>query len=849
MMKLIKPYFLLASLLGLTAACTETEILSPEKTPEIVTRPDQREVLLTFENKLVMPTAQQKQASTRSTVPGSPAENKLDAFDIYVFGSATEGGAYTFQQKLSADDMELNETVAGSNAYTAVLRPTKGLFVKLYCVGNSAKLYSIDALPDGGTFTEYTAFTELEQKNGAVTTPGVPTEAAFLALTTASLGTTGVLASALPMTGAVTAPLDLTDFSATSRLSVGLKLTRAVARFDVVNNGTLSKFTIYSIGLSQGRPAATLFPLGGVGAVQEYAPRVFSDGAVATVPSFTDLNGGVANAGNSAFYIYPTVTDGATGTTDPAALVLTGTYQMNLATTVNVTYRIPFDQVRDGNGLQVHINPNHRYVVKITDADPTELKFTISVADWASDDNLNEFDPDNTLIAVKEVTGDGIFVNGVNTFLIDPTAGKILNSQIESNSRIVKSEVIYADEGTPNWLTVKLLPSVTRAGGVFAPLEIKVNDLPDLSDVAKATLKLTNEIGMVKKYSITYPGIKTAEEMYIFNDLVSAHLYASPEVQLELEKDLRKYGTLGRRMWSSVLLADIDLNAECAFDLGTGEITGTPVKWGSNQMNIENFDGKGHTIKNLYALETLFKSVQGTVKNLNVTGIMKHPGASVGGICQIVVRNAKIINCTAHVFIDFAKSAGGICCNADENSEVRNCVSRGVVKASIFVGGICAYSDGGATIACKNEAKVVLAETTTEGGGIVYCAYGMYPSSIIACYNAGTIEDPDGKAFGITNGRGNTTISQCYTTDGKVPYSTTFQSPDTGIATVTNCFFKAGTPACDGFTDFGAGDAWPGLGTHTAWKTSTDGADGAYWKSLGSWNNGVPVYPKLYWEK
>lgn len=35
-----------------------------------------------------------------------------------------------------------------------------------------------------------------------------------------------------------------------------------------------------------------------------------------------------------------------------------------------VSYRIPFERVTDGDGSLIEINHNHRYTVQITEADP-----------------------------------------------------------------------------------------------------------------------------------------------------------------------------------------------------------------------------------------------------------------------------------------------------------------------------------------------------------------------------------------------------------------------------------------------------------------------------------------------
>lgn len=68
----------------------------------------------------------------------------------------------------------------------------------------------------------------------------MPTETDFLKLQTQLINPEGatendIFVSPLPMTGAYTTPLDLTDFSSATRAQIGFRLSRMVARFDIVN--------------------------------------------------------------------------------------------------------------------------------------------------------------------------------------------------------------------------------------------------------------------------------------------------------------------------------------------------------------------------------------------------------------------------------------------------------------------------------------------------------------------------------------------------------------------------------------------------------------------------------------
>lgn len=91
--------------------------------------------------------------------------------------------------------------------------------MKFYCIANRTQLYGVDA---AGALQPYDYFSSLVQtapgQSANTVTPGVPTETDFLKLQTQLSNPEGatendIFVSPLPMTGAYTTPLDLTDFS------------------------------------------------------------------------------------------------------------------------------------------------------------------------------------------------------------------------------------------------------------------------------------------------------------------------------------------------------------------------------------------------------------------------------------------------------------------------------------------------------------------------------------------------------------------------------------------------------------------------------------------------------------
>ncbi|MCS2892977.1 hypothetical protein NXY11_09415 [Parabacteroides faecis] len=412
----------LLSLLLSVAACTgETEEM---KTPDPIPSEDvgRRDVLLTLKNQLSIVPTKSGEASTKSgeiqaTKAGdeiaTAAENKISALDIYVFGSKTEDGVYTYQERFcyrenssempfGSDVTAFDLTAKGSEGKetTALLSLKKGLFVKLYCIANQGKLI------DPATGAVYTDFAPLYQSNPGqannMVTAGVPKEDDFKLLQSVQLdpaSTTDILLTPLPMTGAYATPLDLTDFSVSARLQLGFRLTRAVARFDIVNDATQSKFTIQSVSMANGRKGVSFFPLTVTGKLPDA-----NTGELITYPA-RKFDGADANTGIStgAFYTWPSPVQ------DGGYLILSGTYAANQTENIPVTYKIPFKPAANETGNYIEVSQNHRYTVEITKADEYHLDFTLDVADWTDDGSIDDYEPggdtDKEGLVVETVAG------------------------------------------------------------------------------------------------------------------------------------------------------------------------------------------------------------------------------------------------------------------------------------------------------------------------------------------------------------------------------------------------------------------------------------------------------------
>lgn len=489
----------------LLAACTS------ENTLDTPTPPDQggasdnetREVLLTLKNKLKVTPVE-----TKAGPIATADENHIYSLDVYVFGSKTEGGPYTFQEQFYYRE-DARQTVAGDYATsftlnagadnsTALLRMKKGLYVKIYCIANGTTLI------DPATDAEFTGFQALVQsapgQPANTVTPGIPTEDEFKTLHTPVLKAdepTDILTTPLPMTGAYTTPLDLTDFSVSARTQLGFKLTRMVARFDVENDASLSRFTIESVSMGNGRTGATYFP------VKVLGTEPADNGNLITYPAreYTALQTAAKPKGLGIFYCYPSPVG------DDGYLILSGTYAANKTENIKVSYKVPFKPAGDDTGNYIEVAHNHRYTVSITSADPYHLDFTLQVDDWTDEGNVDNYKPENDFTR-EAFTFDA--ANSTNALLLsdgkvalEPAAGNTLKFTMASNSEIEES-LDYA--GGDEWLVAdgdRLFE--TKASGSTAFAYKMADDLGSMSDFRPVTINLVNKASGNKFSLIVMP--------------------------------------------------------------------------------------------------------------------------------------------------------------------------------------------------------------------------------------------------------------------------------------------------------------------------------------------------------
>ena len=471
----------------LAVACT-SEVETTGGTPETpenpqANDPNRRSVVISLQNKLILVQGTpESRPMTRDGI-AEDDENRIGSLDIYAFGSDKEEGPYTFQERFSyraeagklpagVSPLDLKSDEAAGRV-NVVFYPRKGLFTKFYCVANQTEL-------NDATGHEYTGYTPLQQSSqqagvpgDAVTTPGIPTENDFIKLNTPLLESTGfntdILLAPLPMAGANSQPVDLREYSMGTYVRLNVSLSRAVARFDVVNDAAKSHFTITDIAMGNGRQGVTLFPIRPTGDVPA-AP-----GQLITYP-YRPFDGLNANVGTTtkAFYCYPCKA------MDEGFLILKGLYAVNLTDgKKEVSYRIPFERVSDGNGTRIEINHNHRYTVQITEADPFEVKANIRLVDWETGDYIDDYVPDNGLEAITVAdllpVDETTYEPNTNIVTLLLKAGSSFTVTTGSNAGVDAKLTYYGGTAETEWLKWEEIPVTTTRAETTKQVKYKVS--------------------------------------------------------------------------------------------------------------------------------------------------------------------------------------------------------------------------------------------------------------------------------------------------------------------------------------------------------------------------------------
>lgn len=497
-------YMMLSCLFVLLGSCTEEvqqkgEQPAPEGGSDAITR---QEVTLSLKNKLVL-----DREKTKGETIATAEENAISALDVYVFASETENGDYSFMERFAyrntpdavlpagASELQLTPTDADAKETTGLLKVKKGLFVKLYCIANNTTL--VDPAHEGQPVDD-AAFVPLElsttdDNKTTVKTPGAPLETTFATWHTHLLTSTvqaDTLATPLAMTGALTTPLDLTDFGSAARVQAGIRLTRLVARYDIINEAGTSRFTIETVSMGNARRGSGLFPIRPYGDMPEAKPD-----ELITTPE-RRFYGENANKGiqAGAFYSYPSPLK------DKGFLILKGMYKINESESKEVSYRIPFtQQAVDGNQTFLEIANNHRYTIAITAADEYHLDWTLYVADWTDDGSIDDFKPDQDsgeidVTIPAEFTDDTKYDPDTRSvsMSLKPKSQFTVTTTATANLTVYKKYVGGIDAQQYDWLEISEPAVSTKAASMNYNYTFSLKENYTLGRYPRAVLRFTN---------------------------------------------------------------------------------------------------------------------------------------------------------------------------------------------------------------------------------------------------------------------------------------------------------------------------------------------------------------------
>jgi hypothetical protein len=239
------------------------------------------------------------------------------------------------------------------------------------------------------------------------------------------------------------------------------------------------------------------------------------------------------------------------------------------------------------------------------------------------------------------------------------------------------------------------------------------------------------------------------------------------------------------------------------------------------------------------------------------TGAVLITGGNPDGVGGVAGRNigatlSACYNSGGIMTPDNSENIGGVAgSNQDDynvgiyDGVISACFNVGPVTGGSPIGGVAGYNSQGESslrtliTACYNSGTVTLTGTGRVGGVVGKNQRASGTALVTACYNSGAV-----------------TVSGTDVVGGVV-------GENQNGATTTACYWLAGVPGANvtfgvgeaqdnnGAAPFAAG-AWPqNSGNWTsgpAVPLAGPAGPGYWWRSLGAWNGGNPVFPKLYWE-
>ena len=177
-----------------------------------------------------------------------------------------------------------------------------------------------------------------------------------------------------------------------------------------------------------------------------------------------------------------------------------------------------------------------------------------------------------------------------------------------------------------------------------------------------------------------------------------------------------------------------------------GGIVGLLVTGGSQAINCYNagdVTGEGNFVGGVVGAEDTFSTIQDCYNMGNVTG----KGNFVGGVVGGANTSSTIQDCYNTGNVTGDETVGGVAGYANTSSTVQDCYNTGNVTGDETVGGVVGCAANIVT-KCYNTGTIV-SKGISGTGGIVGDCITKIPQDISLCFNAGTVQAPEG-AGGIS---------------------------------------------------------------------------------------------------
>ena len=238
--------------------------------------------------------------------------------------------------------------------------------------------------------------------------------------------------------------------------------------------------------------------------------------------------------------------------------------------------------------------------------------------------------------------------------------------------------------------------------------------------------------------------------------------------QISTKDELVLFGRIVNGTTDNHIPAQRGACAELTADIDLVNEAWTPIGSDENNAYTGTFDGGGHTISGL--------SVSG---NLIFAGLF-------GWTKDATIRNLTVSGSVSAAPASDSSNAGGIVAHADGGA-IENCGNLCTVGGST-AGGIAGYTNNVKVSACYNAGSI---SSKNNAGGIIGLFNGN--NGIYDCYNIGKVQS-SGSAGGIITGSREGFAYNCYNA-GTVTNSYGSAYGIGSYVTATNCFLLKGTMA------------------------------------------------------